>query len=238
MLLRFSRSYIPCIYLGKSHRISGRIAGKGEIVILGIGEFRVGDDRIIFKPLRLEIVKGKRFASSVKHNGRSLFRPDKVISAAEGGTVKVPFGNAVNRAAVGQEYILFENYRKMPFEAGHAAELPARVGKDIVADDVHPSVMLVVAVVGAIVADVVFECDISRTFVGIQRPAAVILALYVMDYVAGNNGAGSCAEQINAAHVGKFALTQIEDMIFEYQIVAGDRRSVSPDPSAGYAGVI
>ena len=125
----------------------------------------------------------------------------------------------------------------MPLERD-AAELPARVSKDIIADDVHPSVMLVVAVVGTIVAYVVFECDISRTFVGIQRPAAVILTLYVMDYVAGNNGAGSCAEQINASHVGKFALTQIEDMIFEYQIVAGDRRSVSPDPSAGYAGVI
>ena len=89
----------------------------------------------------------------------------------------------------------------MPLKAGDTAEIPTCVCENIVADNIHPSVMLMIAVVGAVVADVVFESDISRAFIGIQRPAAVIAAFYVMNYVAGNNGTGSCAQQINSAHV-------------------------------------
>ena len=98
--------------------------------------------------------------------------------------------------------------------------------------------MLVVAVAGAVEADIALQHHVRRAFVGVERPTAVKAAAYVVDQVVVNPGAGLDAEQIDAAHVAEQLLAEVVDVVEADPVFAGDLFGVAPAPAAGDPGVV
>ena len=102
--------------------------------------------------------------------------------------------------------------------------------QDVVGDEVVFAVVLVETPRRRMMDDVVAHHDPARTFVGVQPPAAVVVADDVVDQIPLDGRAGRDPERVDAPHVGEHAPAEVMNVVADDPVALCRARLVAPGP--------
>ena len=110
-------------------------------------------------------------------------------------------------------------------------------GEDIIPDHIVFAVVLVVAAVGRVMADVAFQGDARAAFVIVEPPAAVTEATDVVDMVMADRGPFRWPECIDPAHITQQPFTEMVEVVVFDAVTLGGAGGVAPAPTDGDGGI-
>ena len=158
--------------------------------MLRIDKQRIGFDGVDLQTCRLCFCERRKIVRTGVRQLTVLI-PDQIALAPDRAVkLRTPHEAVVcDLRAGGIENVVDKEDGNMVFQTADRQHRILGIRKDVVADHVVGAVMLMIAVGGGTVAEVVFQKNAGRAFVGVQRPSAVFLALDIMNAVAGNDRA-------------------------------------------------
>ena len=128
-------------------------------------------------------------------------------------------------AAITQQLAFIENHDVMlegkggmVFLACHCHLTFIAEGKNIVADDIIPSVMLMETAVLGVIHQIIFQKHIGSSLVRVKPPAAVVAGIDIMDHIPAQDRSAGIAQSVNTAHIAQDLVAQMVDMIILHKI--------------------
>ena len=166
---------------------------EAEVGIRSVAEKRVGKHRVLFvslAPLGIGLVEEFRvFCAEV---------PIDVVVIVN--LCLVP-RSAHNLAAVGKHNVVAEGERAVSLNTGELQRLILSESQNVVADDVVFAVVLVECAALAGIHHVVVHAHAGAALVGVKAPAAVVVAVYVVNVVVVHASARRYAQGVYGAHI-------------------------------------
>ena len=175
--------------------LRGRVGAEREVAVLGILEARVGHDRTRVLPLRLP--RGQILVAG-KHDRLARVPVAVGLRAQPGRPV------AMHERRVGRppDDVPLEAKTRVLLDFA-PLDLPIAAHREhVVLHGIVAAVVLVEAAGRRPIHEVLPHHDLARTLVGVEAPAAVLMARDVVDDVALHDRAGGDAERVDASHVG------------------------------------
>ena len=136
-------------------------------------------------------------------------------------------------AAIEDDEVLREREGAMLFGAAALELVEVREGEDVIPDHVILAVVLVVAAVGRVVADVAFHRDAGAAFVVVETPAPVAEATDVVDVVVADGGPFGRSERIDPAHIAEHAFAEMVKVVVFDAVTLGGAGRIAPTPAHG-----
>ena len=106
-------------------------------------------------------------------------------------------------------------------------------GEDVITDYVVLAVVLVVAAVGRVVADVAFHRDAGATFVVVEAPAPVAEATDMVDVVVADGSPFRRSEGVDPAHITEHAFAEMVKVVVFDTVTLGGAGRITPTPAHG-----
>ena len=195
-----------------------------------IGKTGIGDDRAA---LQLCLLPGRE-RRSVGEGHLAAIVPVAVV-AGDDASVPIPLGK--RRVGIPPDDVALEAEADVVLDP-RPLQLPvAGRSKDVVGDEVVFAVVLVETPRRRMMDDVVADHDPTRPLVGVQPPAAVVVADNVVDQIPLNGRAGGDPEGVDAPHVGEHAPAKVMDVVADDPVALCRARLVAPGPSHRDTGV-
>src|SRR5258706_345467 len=104
-------------------------------------------------------------------------------------------------------------------------------GKNIVPDNVLPSVMLMEACALAAIDHIVLENNPTAALVGVKAPAAIGECVHVVNQIVAHDRSWLRSQRVNRAHIAQAKLADIMQMIELDDVRAAGRFTIAPRPA-------
>ena len=109
---------------------------------------------------------------------------------------------------------------------------------DIIAKQVVRAVVLVMARALGARGDIVLEQLVTRAFIRVERPPAVVVRLHIRAEVVRNNRAGLVPQSVDASHITQKAKANVVDEVARGLDIVCDRRPIAPCPTGRDAAIV
>src|SRR6185295_16120374 len=104
-------------------------------------------------------------------------------------------------------------------------------GKDIVAHNILPPVMLVKAGTLAPINDIVFEYDAAAPFIRVKAPASISEGIHIVNQIVSHDRPRLRSQCVDCAHIAQSELSNVVQMIELDDVRPARGIAVAPGPS-------